>query len=114
MQSSTVLSSTQAKTAKAVDEKARQGKEKPKERALTPLSNIDEAMGTNGFSKQGTGMNFHYINVVTYVCDFGNIIVGKSATKSFRLTNCGKIPISFNFDKKLLNFAGLAIEPDKA
>ena len=58
--------------------------------------------------------NFHGINIVTYTCDFGNIIIGKTSQRSFRLTNCGKIPISFNFDKKLLNNASIAIEPDKA
>lgn len=50
---------------------------------------------------------------MNYSCDFGNIIVGKSQQKSFRLTNCGKIPINFFFDKKILNSAGITIEPDK-
>ena len=48
------------------------------------------------------------------MCDFGNVIITKSAKKSFRLTNVGKIPITFNFDKKILNQAGITIEPDKA
>ena len=113
VQQSTAVLSPLAKNTKPED-KTGKNKEKPKERALTPLSGLDDATVTGGFSKHATGMSFHYINVVTYVCDFGNIIVGKSSQKSFRLTNCGKIPISFNFDKKLLNFAGLTIEPDKA
>jgi hypothetical protein len=87
---------------------------KPKERAVTPLTPINEALNSDGFSKHGTVHNFHGINIVTYTCDFGNIIIGGVSTKSFRLTNCGKIPISFNFDKKLLNLANVAIEPDKA
>lgn len=66
-----------------------------------------------GFSTNGKASNHFNINIVNYGCDFGNIIVGKSATKSFRLTNCGKIPINFYFDKKILNNAGITIEPDK-
>tara|TARA_B110000285_G_C14885965_1_gene496182 strand:+ start:92 stop:622 length:531 start_codon:yes stop_codon:yes gene_type:complete len=34
--------------------------------------------------------------------------------KSFRLTNVGRLPVTFNLDKKVLNQAGIAIEPDKA
>lgn len=76
---------------------------------------MDDLAGlSNGLSKIASGQNFHNINVATYTCDFGNIIVGKAVQKSFRLTNCGKIPINFNFDKKLLNLAGIVIEPDKA
>ena len=81
---------------------------------MTPLSTINEALHSDGFSKHGTVHNFHGINIVTYNCDFGNIIIGKTSQRSFRLTNCGKIPISFNFDKKLLTYANIAIEPDKA
>lgn len=47
------------------------------------------------------------------MCDFGNVIVGSSKKKSFRLTNVGKIPVSFNFDKKLQSQANISIEPDK-
>jgi hypothetical protein len=51
----------------------------------------------------GTSINIENINIATYVCDFGNVIITKTAKKSFRLTNVGKIPITFNFDKKILN-----------
>ena len=54
------------------------------------------------------------INITNYLCDFGNVVVGGSKKKSFRLTNVGKIPINFNFDKKMLGQAGIDIEPDKA
>ena len=87
---------------------------KDKARVATPLTPINEALASDGFSKHGTVHNFYGINIVTYTCDFGNIIIGKTSQRSFRLTNCGKIPISFNFDKKLLNNASIAIEPDKA
>jgi hydrocephalus-inducing protein len=61
----------------------------------------------------GTTISLENINITNYICDFGNVVVGGSKKKSFRLTNVGKIPISFNFDKKLLGQAGIAIEPDK-
>jgi hydrocephalus-inducing protein len=40
--------------------------------------------------------------------------VGSTRKKSFRLTNVGRLAVTFNFDKKLLAQAGIAIEPDKA
>lgn len=59
-------------------------------------------------------LSFENIVISTYVCDFGNVVVGQTKKKSFRLTNVGRIAINFNFDKKLLNQAGIVIEPDKA
>ena len=53
------------------------------------------------------------VNIASYVCDFGNVIISKTAKRSFRLTNTGKMKISFNFRKEALNAAGLDIEPDK-
>jgi len=53
------------------------------------------------------------INIASYVCDFGNVIISKTAKRSFRLTNTGKIKLSFNFRKEALNAFGLDIEPDK-
>jgi hypothetical protein len=53
------------------------------------------------------------INIASYLCDFGNVIISKTAKRSFRLTNTGKMKISFNFRKEALNAAGLDIEPDK-
>ena len=53
------------------------------------------------------------INIASYLCDFGNVIISKTAKRSFRLTNTGKMKISFNFKKEALNAAGLDIEPDK-
>jgi len=53
------------------------------------------------------------VNIANYVCDFGNVIITRTAKKSFRLTNTGKIPVTFNFDKRILGHAGISIEPDK-
>ena len=61
----------------------------------------------------GVLVNLENINIAAYVCDFGNVVVGSTKKKSFRLTNVGKIPVSFNFDKKILTAAGLNIDPDK-
>lgn len=67
-----------------------------------------------GFIKVGnTNVSLENINISTYCCDFGNVVVGGSKKKSFRLTNVGKIPINFLFDKKLLGQAGIAIDQDK-
>lgn len=58
-------------------------------------------------------MNLENITIAAYQCDFGNVVVGSTKKKSFRLTNVGKIPVTFNFDKKILTTAGISIEPDK-
>jgi hypothetical protein len=50
----------------------------------------------------GTLINLENITIATYVCDFGNVVVGSTKKKSFRLTNVGKIPVTFTFDKKIL------------
>ena len=59
------------------------------------------------------GVNLESISIATYVCDFGNVVVGSTKRKSFRLTNVGRLPVTFNLDKKLLAQAGITIEPDK-
>jgi len=61
----------------------------------------------------GVNINLDNIQLCTYVCDFGNVIIGGSKKRSFRLTNVGKIPINFNFDKKLLGQAGITFDTDK-
>ena len=61
----------------------------------------------------GTLINLENITIATYQCDFGNVVVGSTKKKTFRLTNVGKIPVTFNFDKKILTQAGISIEPDK-
>ena len=41
------------------------------------------------------------------------MVVGSSKKKQFKLFNIGKLPVTFNFDKKALQNAGLIIEPDR-
>jgi len=74
----------------------------------------DEVRGAmaNTFGAGG-GVNLESISIATYVCDFGNVVVGSTKRKSFRLTNVGRLPVTFNLDKKLLSQAGITIEPDK-
>ena len=61
----------------------------------------------------GLTINLDNIHICTYTCDFGNVVIGKSKVRSFRLTNVGKMPINFTFDKKLLGQAGIVIDQDK-
>lgn len=61
----------------------------------------------------GVNINLENIQICTYVCDFGNVIISGSKKRSFRLTNVGKIPINFSFDKKLLGQAGISVDQDK-
>ena len=51
----------------------------------------------------GTVIYLENITIANYICDFGNVVVGSTKKKSFRLTNVGKIPVTFTFDKKILN-----------
>lgn len=51
--------------------------------------------------------------MANYLCDFGNIVVTNSKKKPFIITNVGKLPVSFQFDKKFLSSFGMVIEPDK-
>ena len=46
--------------------------------------------------------NFESISLASYTCDFGDVVVGLTKRKSFRLTNTGRLPVNFNFDKKVL------------
>ena len=48
-------------------------------------------------SQTGFGV-LENVTIASYVCDFGNMVVGNSRRKTFRLTNVGKVPVSFNFN----------------
>ena len=50
----------------------------------------------------GIQINLENIVIANYSCDFGNVVVGSTKKKTFRLTNVGKIPVTFNLDKKIL------------
>lgn len=79
--------------------------------ALTKsVAATDDAKSVTG---GGAGYNIESIHIATYVCDFGNVVVGRTAKKQFLLTNVGKLPVSFNFDKSKLTEAGISIDPEK-
>ena len=54
-------------------------------------------------------LNIDHIKIAYFTCDFGNMVVGSSKKKQFKLFNVGKLPVTFNFDKKALQNAGLII-----
>lgn len=56
------------------------------------------------------GLNIEGISIATYICDFGNVVVGNPQKKSFRLTNCGRLPVVFNFKKEALQKANISID----
>lgn len=85
-----------------------------KGKSMKSTTGFNDALSSSGVKFGGTIINLDSINIATYVCDFGNVVVNSSKKKSFRLTNVGRQHISFNFDKKLLQQAGITIEPDKA
>ena len=88
--------------------------EKGRKAAMDKTITNDLNTSIIGFIKVGnTNVSLENISISTYCCDFGNVVVGGSKKKSFRLTNVGKIPINFMFDKKLLGQAGIAIDQDK-
>ena len=69
-------------------------------------------------SQQGTNYGGFFVNlenilIASYVCDFGNVIVGKNKNKNFRITNVGKLPVMFNFNKQMLARADIHIDKDK-
>lgn len=52
--------------------------------------------------------------VARHVADFGNVVVGFTKTKAFRVANTGKLgPVSWSFNKNTLAGSGYSIEPEK-
>lgn len=54
-----------------------------------------------------------HIPIATYVCEFGNVVLGRSANRTFLLTNVGGVEVSFSFDKRILNEAGISVDTEK-
>eukprot|EP01032_Pedospumella_encystans_P008479 gene8479-10061_t len=49
-----------------------------------------------------------------YVCDFGNVIIGQTRKKIFKITNASLFSkLNWVFDKKWLSGSGFSIEPEK-
>ena len=52
--------------------------------------------------------------IARHVADFGNVVVGFTKTKAFRVANTGKLgPVSWSFNKNALAGTGYSIEPEK-
>ena len=68
-----------------------------KSKNAAPLNDTASHFGHTG------PVSLDNISLSTYICDFGNVVVGATKKKSFRLTNVGRLPVTFNFDKKILN-----------
>ena len=71
---------------------------------------------TQGFDPDKSGALLEdddRVIVTNYVCDFGNMVVGSTKKKTFRITNCGKNSLNFSFDTRILQQIGIAIDPSK-
>jgi hypothetical protein len=75
-------------------------------RAGGSRSGADDVRSAQG----GSDLNVEQIPLATYVCDFGNVVFGIQQKKSFRLTNCGGLPVQFSFKKEALSRANISIE----
>ena len=53
------------------------------------------------------------IIAATWECNFGNMVLGKDKVKQIRLSNVGKLPVTYSFDMKQLKLNGITIEPSK-
>jgi hypothetical protein len=59
---------------------------------------MDDTKSMHGGAQIGIGgtiVNLENIVIANYACDFGNVVVGSTKKKTFRLTNVGKIPVTF-------------------
>ena len=59
------------------------------------------------------GANIENISIATYVCDFGNVVVGSTKRRPFLMTNVGKLQVAYGFDKRAMQEAGIEIITDK-
>jgi hypothetical protein len=87
------------------DGSAKRATEKPAAPSKSKTVEAPKKPGAETTAVNGTitaPVNLESISIATYICDFGNVVVGSTKKKSFRLTNVGKLPVTFNFDKKLL------------
>ena len=57
---------------------------------------------------------FDKIYLTTWVCDFGNVIVGSTQKKILKFKNVGDQPIQMYFDLKPIKSSEYNITPDKS
>ncbi|CAM9929944.1 unnamed protein product [Sphacelaria rigidula] len=62
----------------------------------------------------GGGKDAGLYVVARHVADFGNVVLGFTKKKTFRVFNAGKLgPVSWSFDKNTLAGSGYSIDPEK-
>jgi hypothetical protein len=49
--------------------------------------------------------------LTTWICDFGNVIVGSTQKKLIKIKNNGNLPIDMIFDTKIAKTLGYVITP---
>ena len=73
--------------------------------------------GANANSLQGfIARNIDMKEVVSanYICDFGNVIIGQTRKKIFKVTNGSVVgQLNWTFDKRFLAGTGFSVEPEK-
>jgi hydrocephalus-inducing protein len=59
-------------------------------------------------------INLQELVIARYVCDFGNVIIGQTKKKMFKITNASLSgQLNWTFDKKYVGASGFSIEPEK-
>jgi len=53
------------------------------------------------------------IFLISYVCDFDNVVINSVKKKQFQVKNLGPIPIEFFFDNKYFRSLGFSIQPER-
>lgn len=57
---------------------------------------------------------FKTLEVGRWIVDFGYVVIGGAPkSRTFKMTNVGALPVSFNFDEKMLKSHGFSISPSK-
>lgn len=61
----------------------------------------------------GLGRKPMKFSIGTFTADFGNVVRGQSRKKTFKVTNTGLVPLSFELPSKAAQALGFVIEPAK-
>lgn len=56
---------------------------------------------------------YEKINLVSYVCDFGNVVINSQRVKTVNIKNVGAVPIDFSFDTQFCRKMGYTIQPER-
>jgi len=56
---------------------------------------------------------FENVYLTSWICDFGNVIVGSTQKKVLKFKNVGEFPIEMAFDVRPLKNSDFKITPDK-